>query len=104
VSETPGNTTQPSLNCAMFSLLLGAPCVTQIHEDHGRVRTLYAQYQSPVNTMQQRQLLALDIIRHSSMHSKKEDMVRCSPDGVVQMCTCRRGQSRRTWYCCVDCT
>lgn len=49
--------------------------VQLIHEDHGRLRTLYKQYQLPTNTTHQKQLLALDIIRHSSMHSKKEDMV-----------------------------
>jgi hypothetical protein len=43
---------------------------------------LYAQFQAPSNTMHQRQLLALDIIRHSSMHSKSEDMASCPADGV----------------------
>jgi hypothetical protein len=50
----------------------------QIHEDHGRVRCLYRQYCMAGNTPQQKQLLALDIIRHSNMHSKKEDMVRAA--------------------------
>lgn len=49
--------------------------VHQVREDHGRVRCLYRQYQMPTNTPHQKQLLALDIIRHSSIHSKKEDMV-----------------------------
>jgi hypothetical protein len=56
------------------------PLLLQIHEDHGRLRTLYKQYQLPTNTTHQKQLLALDIIRHSSMHSKKEDMVRTELD------------------------
>lgn len=49
--------------------------VQLIHEDHGRVRCLYRQYRLPSNTPQQKQLLALDMIRHSSFHSKREDMV-----------------------------
>lgn len=43
------------------------------------MRCLYRQYQMPRNTTQQKRLLALDIIRHSSTHSKKEDMVRLLP-------------------------
>lgn len=57
--------------------------LVQVHEDHGRVRCLYRQYQMPTNMPHQKQLLALDIIRHSSIHSKKEDMV-----GVVRGVRC----------------
>jgi hypothetical protein len=53
-------------------------CCMQIHEDHGRMRCLCRQYCMAGNTTHQKQLLALDIIRHSSMHSKKEDMVRAA--------------------------
>lgn len=39
------------------------------------MRTLYRQYKLPATNMEQKRLLALDIIRQSSVHSKKEDMV-----------------------------
>jgi hypothetical protein len=58
------------------------PLLLQIHEDHGRVRSLYKQYQLPANTTHQKQLLALDIIRHCSIHSKKEDMVCTALDAL----------------------
>lgn len=48
----------------------------QVIEDHKRVRELWRQYNVAGNTTQQKRLLALDIIRHSCIHSKKEDMVR----------------------------
>lgn len=47
----------------------------QVVEDHGRLRELYKQFRMEGNTTQQKQLLALDIIRQSSMHSRREDMV-----------------------------
>lgn len=70
-------------------------CCMQIHEDHGRVRCLYRQYCMAGNTTHQKQLLALDIIRHSSMHSKKEDMVTAAGLESTQPCVCSSPASWR---------
>lgn len=53
------------------------------------MRELYRQYRLTGNTTQQKQLLALDIIRHACMHLKREDMVsRHTAQGI---CVCVLG-------------
>lgn len=48
--------------------------VKLVHQDHDRVRALWAQYKLPGlgTTAQQKQLLAWEIIREVSMHAAKE--------------------------------
>lgn len=46
-----------------------------ILEDHNRGREMYRQYTAPGTNLQQKQLLARQMIRESSIHSIKEEQV-----------------------------
>lgn len=46
-----------------------------IIEDHNRGREMYRQYMSPNTNIKQKQLLAWQMIRESSIHSFKEEQV-----------------------------